>query len=932
MATMQCPAPDRLLAYSVGKLSEEDAGAITAHLEHCASCSRLMDSLDQEADNLLVGLRSPQAADTYAGEAEFRRALSRVREFPARQGNALDTRIAPNDPLRQLDGVSHVREYEICDLLGEGGMGTVYRAFHSRLKRSVALKILAADRMRNPVAVERFEREMELVGRLDHPNIVRATDAGEFEGTHFLAMEYVAGQDLSRLVRRQGPLPVAVACELIRQAALGLQHAHEHGLVHRDIKPSNLMLTDGGIVKILDLGLARLHSETPVANDLTNPGELMGTVDYMAPEQATDTHNVDIRADLYSLGCTLYQLLAGEAPFSGSQYPSTYLKVKAHAEQPPPPIAARCPDVPEQLVNVLKRLLAKDPADRYATPAELVAALQPFGCAEDLTRFAYAIDQDDSGSAKPVSRRQNAPPISRSMSLTKVPITGAQSDTQVEQERQPASRPPHKVMMSTPALGSFGRTRPLSMAKRSRRRLNAIFTRPVVLLGALAALAIAAAIIIVVKDKSGKTVARFEVPDGQSVTIENAAAADGPIGKQPAGPANQDFDRRAAEWVLSLGGRVEVRLAHGNQTVGPGGNLPIEAFQLQQVNLNDKEVPDAALANLEGLAGLVSLHLYNTPVTDAGLVHLKGMKNLKELNLLRTKITDAGLTYLKSLNGLVFLSLGRTPVTDDGLANLQGLTDLERLDLSHTRVTDACVQRLQSFPKLKDLNLAYTKVTDAGLIRLSGMTSLEGLHLEGTTVTDTGLQQIQGLKNLRSLNLSDTRVTDAGMAHIGGLTNLEQLDLIAIPLMDAGLKHLQNLTKLRILFLQRTQVSDAGLAQLLPRLTDLEVLAMPRATTDAGLAHLKGLTKLYALYLDGSQVTDSGLARIQELLPGLKQIVLSETQVSDAGVERIRGLKQLVRIDVTYTRISSDGFTSLKAAFPQAEILWIDRNQPPATP
>jgi serine/threonine protein kinase len=197
-----------------------------------------------------------------------------------------------------------VREYKLLAELGKGGMGTVYRALHTKLDREVALKILPAERTKDPEAVDRFQREMKAVGKLEHPHIVRATDAGEQDGTHFLVMEYVEGLDLSELVQVIGPLPVADACEVIRQAAVGLQAAHEHGMVHRDIKPSNLMLAANGRVKILDLGLALLDPQRGDVDDegggrdLTSDGQIMGTFDYMAPEQAGDSHGVDIRADI----------------------------------------------------------------------------------------------------------------------------------------------------------------------------------------------------------------------------------------------------------------------------------------------------------------------------------------------------------------------------------------------------------------------------------------------------------------------------------------------------------------------------------------------------------------------------------------------------------------------------------------------------------
>jgi serine/threonine protein kinase len=241
-----------------------------------------------------------------------------------------------------------LRDYELLELLGQGGMGAVYKALHLRLGKVVALKVLPARRLADAHAASRFDREMKAVGKLDHPHIVRATDAGEVAGMRYLVMEFVEGLDLSRISRHAGPLRVADACEIVRQAAEGLQHVHEAGLVHRDIKPSNLILTDTGQVKILDLGLALLREKG--SEELTDSNQVVGTLDYMAPEQCTGSHAVDIRADLYSLAATLYKLLAGLGPFAESSSPAE--KMQALINQPADSILGVRSDVPEELAAV----------------------------------------------------------------------------------------------------------------------------------------------------------------------------------------------------------------------------------------------------------------------------------------------------------------------------------------------------------------------------------------------------------------------------------------------------------------------------------------------------------------------------------------------------------------------------------------------------
>src|SRR5262249_11690863 len=250
--------------------------------------------------------------------------------------------------------------YVLLNKLGEGGMGTVFKAKNWKLGKLVALKRLRSDRLQRPDAVRRFQHEIRAAATLNHPNVGLAYDADQVGDTHLFVMEYVEGTDLLRLLLERGPLPVAFACECVRQAALGLQHAHEHGLVHRDIKPQNLLLTSrgGALVKIADLGLVRMDASAdgPSSGPLTYEGLLLGTCDYLAPEQADDAHAVDIRADLYSLGCTLYHLLAGEVPFPTR---NAVHKLFLHRDGHPTPLEQLRPAVPPDVAAVVRRLMAK---------------------------------------------------------------------------------------------------------------------------------------------------------------------------------------------------------------------------------------------------------------------------------------------------------------------------------------------------------------------------------------------------------------------------------------------------------------------------------------------------------------------------------------------------------------------------------------------
>ena len=293
--------------------------------------------------------------------------------------------------------------YLIHDRIGEGGVSQVFKAWHTGKNCVVALKVIRQELLSNPEAYARFQREMHAVACLSHPNIVSSIDSDLVGQTNFFAMEYVEGTDLGKLVQLTGPLKIPIACDYIRQAALGLQHAHEHGLVHRDIKPPNLFLkgatlpsipagqkpspgsgsipavTGKGEIKILDMGLARLREASVPSGEnvvaLTQEGTMMGTPDYLAPEQARNAKTADIRSDIYSLGCTFYFLLTGHPPFPGN---SVMQKLFQHQKEEAKPIESIRTNVPPGLSPILKKMMTKQPADRYQTPGEIAKALEPF--------------------------------------------------------------------------------------------------------------------------------------------------------------------------------------------------------------------------------------------------------------------------------------------------------------------------------------------------------------------------------------------------------------------------------------------------------------------------------------------------------------------------------------------------------------------------
>jgi serine/threonine-protein kinase len=411
--------------------------------------------------------------------------------------------------LQGKDGDLLLGPYLVMEKLGEGGNGQVFKARHQHMKRVVALKVVRPDLLSDPEVVQRFYREIEVVSHLSDPHIVHAYDAGPVGSALMLAMEYVDGIDLDHLVQRSGPLAVPQACEYIRQAALGLQHAHERGLVHRDIKPGNLLVTGGvvrpkaakapgdssgvfqsplsqsgsqqfarsphqtrwGTVKILDLGLARLSHPAPGSKTknltvLGGASVTMGTPDYQAPEQAIEFHTADIRADIYSLGCTLYFLLTGKPVFEGT-LPEKLLK---HQQGEPKPLAESRDDIPESLQAITNKALEKLPAHRQQTPGEL---------AEELAALLSTLPTDDPAVAPdkaPERKRGSTVEISADQTAVNDPLS--QLTEEDKETAAPTKRRPLGMIIAGAAAGALAVVVALALVFSGGRAPTSVATPP----------------------------------------------------------------------------------------------------------------------------------------------------------------------------------------------------------------------------------------------------------------------------------------------------------------------------------------------------------------------------------------------------------------------------------------------------------------------
>jgi serine/threonine-protein kinase len=609
--------------------------------------------------------------------------------------------------------------YVLLNLLGEGGMGKVYKAEHRRLRRPAALKIIRSEHLSAPGALAHFHREAEAAARLDHPNIVRVYDANESDGTHFIAMEFIEGTDLARLVKKNGPLPVATACDYALQAALGLEHAHARGMVHRDIKPSNLLLADGtGVVKLLDMGIARLDRSANIplpmsalgnlpspaagnsSNTVTAPG-MLGTPDFVAPEQARDARKVDARADLYSLGCSLYYLLTGRVPFKGTSSVETLMQHQLDEAKPLDEVRS---DVPAELSAIVRKLMAKRVEDRYATAGEVVTALTPF------LQASEGIPWGTAAGVIPAAQMGGST------------ATGVVSGTRFRVGGLPGLA----------AVGPGDQT-PLPLVRRPEGHGVRIVLIAVV---SLVSLFGGIAVLIAAMRSDPKPVA----------VAPPATTAPLPAPSTPAKTSNQPVwtERKAAEKLLQLNAKLEISGRAGPITAAadlPSGEFHVVRVELTQVP-EKANFTDESLAPLQAFPKLEHLVLTNTPVTGTFFKHLNKAHELQELDLAGTDVTSENLKHLTGARKLKELNLSESAIKDGGLDALANFPELVNLDLSGCRIGDTALKPLESL-KLEKLNLRNTHITDKSVDSLKELKTLQHLDLIQTSFTRDGVDKLR---------------------------------------------------------------------------------------------------------------------------------------------------------------------------------------------
>ncbi|MBI3463177.1 MAG: serine/threonine protein kinase [Planctomycetes bacterium] len=525
-------------------------------------------------------------------------------------------------------------EYVVLDKLGQGGMGLVLKAQHRRMKRVVALKVLSPAVTRSAHTVKRFQREVEAAARLSHPNIVTAFDAGLHEGMHYLVMEYVNGRDLSAIVKAEGPLAPEQALDYLLQAARGLEHAHQLGIIHRDIKPGNLLLDIHGQIKILDMGLARLDylgQQYSAEENITRTGTIMGTVDYMAPEQAVNTRHADHRADIYSLGCTLYFLLTGAPPYEGE---TMMERLVAHRERPIPSLRARRAEVSAALDGSFQRMMAKQPADRYPAVEDLIADLE-------------AAQQPGTVPAAAPRLPESAPSSSGDIDLLK--FLGSLEPQSVATKRRGQITSSDTLDDSGSDITSIAAVGPETDSV-SSERVTATGLRRRLAPPQIVSLAASAVVVAVLLSAGLFRLIAGQAEQGAIVAPPRVAA---PPSAEPLISTDEfhqvDQDRTGATWIITQGGKVTIQIeGRGPLDISSVARLPAERFHVVGATLPaDRELTNADIGRLRKLPELSMLDLSGIAIQGGALQQLITLKTLKTLNVSGTRLSAASLERLR---------------------------------------------------------------------------------------------------------------------------------------------------------------------------------------------------------------------------------------------------------------------------------------------
>ncbi|QDT41504.1 Serine/threonine-protein kinase PrkC [Gimesia alba] len=691
----KCIAESLLFQYLVNDLDEEMGNLVKDHLNQCPLCQKKAEAYSEDyelkqwhdshqrqqshpdsqnhpftEDRLDRLFNSTVSSIQRSNLQQLEKDSSKSTQRPSQSSSATFNRKLEQDTIRV------VGNYHLIKKIGQGGMGVVYLAIHAHLKKQVVLKLLLNSDWENSNQTQRFYREMELVGQLDHPNIVKATDAGETDETCFLVMEYLEGHDLKKILKIERALSITAACSILRQAANGFQYIHNNNLIHRDIKPSNLFLTTAGKIKILDLGLAGLSHSERSFSDLTDSNCIMGSAYYMAPEQALNVKSIDQRSDIYSLGCTFYQLLTGRLPFKKNTPVETII---AHREDTAPHLSDYLPEIPEPLEELFQSMIQKDPNDRIQTMAEIVKKIDAFLAQEEDIHFSETSDTNLTHSQELIQLCQNtdlSPPVE---ALNQYSSTLFQPTYRFWNKKNILLLIMGVVLLNTGLLYFMGfnlpQPHPIPIPKISPEEAQ-----------------------------NQRAAAEWALKHECELTLRLASGSNILVNNTSKGLPKNDFQ------ILKL------KLYH-DQPLDKNFLSPLKnIMSLKELRLDDCVLGDDALVPIKGLTSLTLLDIHSTNLTDKGLSHISELKNLKTLSMKSNpKLTDAGLQVLNQLTRLGDVDLARLKITDKGIAFIQNNPKLFKLNISDTKVSDASIPHIIALKVLKTLRIKNTEISEKGI-------------------------------------------------------------------------------------------------------------------------------------------------------------------------------------------------------------------------
>ena len=737
--TVTCPACSSTL-----ELRVPASGTWTVSAATCPNCGQTVPlhlppaSGNVEEPDSTLPAPAQERASAAEGQDSPREPTAGQWTLAAPQGPPRSGEFPFLAPPQQLDELGRLGPYRVLGLLGEGGMGVVFRAEDPTLRRQVALKVMLPHFARDPVAKARFLREARAQAAVDHDHIISIYQVGEERDVAFITMPLLKGLSLADALKANPLVPVGEAVRIAREMAEGLAAAHECGLVHRDIKPANVWLEgQNRQVKILDFGLARAASQTEGAEQVTQQGAIIGTPAYMSPEQATG-EPVDSRTDLFSLGVVLYQMLTGQRPFTGKNSPAVLISVVSHS---PPRPAALNPQVPSELDALTMRLLAKGVANRPPTAEEVVDALLAVESSMNRTRQLSAVAP---ASPDPWESIANTDPEPGAVVEPRQSVSTTGVDT-------------------TPVQGqsnSRGKGRPWVMVA------------ALLVFGGLAV--VAADIIIKIKNKDGSET-EIKLPDTATVTVTKDGKELGKFGPEPAkkdlpipvtppaaepkdDPIDYAAERRAAETLLKAeSGHLAVILADGkwqgrSLAEWRAGKLPEGPFHIEGAQLRSSAT-DEVVASLAPCSRLVHLTVgtdgITNPVGDAGFKMLRGFPRLRELYLRNVKFGDAGFGFVRGCPQLMNLDIIATKITEEGLTSLRHCPQLRAFFAPPGLTESGLATVVANCRELRSLTLIQSKTS---LRPLAALPRLRHLHCSNESLDDDSAIALGKVPYLESLN------------------------------------------------------------------------------------------------------------------------------------------------------------------------------------